>query len=380
MKQQTNYSDMATAFNQNATNQNSAADNRNISSVLSQIQDDGPARVHSGIETHVSSHINPPADARVQSHTASPKRDNLINLRSDETDKTSNEQTSEQTSESLNSKKKKPDFAAEIMSRKDGHARVMAQGAMDGGAIMKNRNKAAAVIALNKAKDAWLQLSLISFVVVFIMFFLFRIDARTNQLEVSLNSLDDEVLDTIDSYTSELSPKFRSLKRTLKEVKQDIEFIKDSTLIAAKPDKQVLSEPVQQSATNNDIGMMENEIMALKSELKIAKEKLKVVTDNKRNDENTDIKNQTTSAAITAVVTTGWVANIASFTNRNKANKALEPLYAVGLSPMVEQVKVNGNYIYRLIVDGFNSRTEAKTFVHRADHEFGLPGGWIRKS
>jgi hypothetical protein len=47
---------------------------------------------------------------------------------------------------------------------------------------------------------------------------------------------------------------------------------------------------------------------------------------------------------------------------------------------LIQEANVNGQRIYRLIIDGFASQADAKLFVRRADDEFGLQGGWIRKS
>ncbi len=350
INQKTHYSDIAAVLKHNTANQNATASNKNISSVLSQIQDDGPAHVSSGVNFH------PAPQAQVSS---TPKKtDSLINLRSETSDKASGKQTNE---------------------------------------LFNNNNKQSylsSILGLNKKKTAWLQPSLIAFVAVLVVFFLLRIDARTNQLEVSLNELDAEVLDTVDSYTNVLSPKFRSIKKTLRALQQDLDLIKIGTLSTApeeKPDALMMENllangSLQHSPIYNNISNIENELLALKSELKVAKDKLKMINQGKGSSTNSVTNEHTaitaaTSTKVPAVIaTTGWVANIASFTRKNQANKALEVLYAAGLSPMLQQVNVNGRRIYRVVVDGFDSRADAKSFVYRADHEFGLPGGWIRKS
>ncbi|NOR43551.1 MAG: hypothetical protein GQ572_09460 [Gammaproteobacteria bacterium] len=336
--QQTNYSDIAAAHKQNTT-----ADNKNISSVLSQIQDDGPAY----------------ADLQ--------RRGNLIDLRSDK----SNQTPAMQQSAGVNNEKKQPDLSAAIIpNRMQNHGRDV-------------RDRDTVATGINKNKTTWIQLSLILFVALVITFFLFRLDARTDQLEVSLNSLDDDVLDSIDSYDNEISPEFRSIKKALKAVKQELELIKGNTVPGMKFDKPAVSksfvnEQFQQTSMNDNIDIMEDEILALKNELKIAKDKLKVISANKAGYKNLTIDEKT--SAVTAISTTGWVANLASFTNKNKADKSLEPLYAAGLLPLIQEANVNGRRIYRLIIDGFASQADAKLFVRRADDEFGLPGGWIRKS
>ena len=340
--QQTNYSDIAALHKQNTANQNAVAGNKNISSMLSQIQDEGPAYVDSQMS------------------------DDLINLSSAK----SNETPGYQQNDVLNNEKKQPDLSAQFM---------------------RNRNTQAAT-GLNKNKTTWIQVSLIAFVALALTFFLFRLDARTDQLEVSLNSHDD-VLDSIDSYTSELSPGFRSIKKTLKAVKQELELIKGSTISETKVDDSAVSESsvsqqFQQPSISDNIGIMDDEILALKNELKIANDKLKALGANKGRagypgeDDKSTVAASIAKTAIstTANTTTGWVVNLASFTDINKTENALEPLYAAGLSPLIQEANVNGKRIYRLIIDGFASQADAKLFVRRADDEFGLQGGWIRKS
>ncbi|MFV9614660.1 MAG: SPOR domain-containing protein [Gammaproteobacteria bacterium] len=337
--QHTNYSDIATAHNRNTT-----AGNANISNVLSQIQDDGPAYA--------------------DSHADLQRQDNSMAISPDISPDISHITSGVPQSEALNNEKKQAELSAAFSNRKNKQATPKAKG-------------------FNKNKNAWIQSSLIVFVALIIMIFLFRLDARTNQLEVSLSSLDDDVLDSIDTYSSELSPGFRSIKKTLKAVKQELELIKANTVSETKVDNSVVSKSstsnqFQQPLINDNISIMEDEILTLKDELKIAKDKLEAINANSRQYKNPAADNK---AAITSTITTtGWVVSLASFTNRNKAEKALQPLYAAGLFPLVQQVNVNGRGIYRLIIDGFASQADAKLFVRRADHEFGLQGGWIRKS
>jgi len=328
--QQTNYSDIAALHKQNTANQNTVAGNKNISSMLSQIQDEGPAY----------------ADSQVDSQ----RSDDLINLSAK-----SNETPGYQQNDVLNNEKKQPDLSAQFM---------------------RNRNTQAAT-GLNKNKTTWIQVSLISFVALALTFFLFRLDARTDQLEVSLNSHDD-VLDSIDSYTSELSPGFRSIKKTLKAVKQELELIKGSTVSETKVENTVVSEQLQPPSISDNIGIMDDEILALKNELKIANDKLKAISSDKGRAGNPVVDEK--ANVVSAIATTGWVVNLASFTDINKTENALEPLYAAGLSPLIQEANVNGKRIYRLIIDGFASQADAKLFVRRADDEFGMQGGWIRKS
>ncbi len=235
MTQQTNYSDIAALHKQSTANQNTVAGNKNISSMLSQIQDEGPAYAGSQVDSQRS--------------------DDLINLSSAK----SNETPGYQQNDVVSKEKKQPDLSAQFM---------------------RNRNTQAAT-GLDKNKTKWIQLSLILFVALALTFFLFRLDARTDQLEVSLNSYEDDVQDSIDSYTSELSPEFRSIKKTLKVVKQELELIKASTVSATKVEDSVVNEQFQSPSISDNIGIMDDEILALKNELKIAKDKLKALNADK---------------------------------------------------------------------------------------------------
>lgn len=342
---QTNYSDIAAAYQQNTANQKTAAGNKNISSVLSQIQDEGPAYA--------------------DSHADSQRQDNLINLRSDKSNKTPDRQNNE----AFNNEIKQPGLAATLSNS------------------MQNRDRdtydKATVAGLKINKTTWIQLSLMLFIALAVAFFLFRLDARTDQLEVSLNSYGDDVLDSIDSYSSELSPGFRSIKKTLTEVKQELEHIKANSVSKSKLESPIVSEQSEQPSISDNIGIMDDEILALKNELKITQDKLKALNADKEMAGNPGVNRKVAVAAgsdTTEISTTGWVVNLASFTDIDKTEKALEPLYAAGLSPLIQQANVNGKRIYRLIIDGFVSQADAKLFVRRADDEFGLHGGWIRKS
>ncbi len=318
--QPTNYSDIAAAHNKNTTEEN-----KNISNVLSQIQDDGPA------------------------YNDAQRRDNLVNLRPDNANKVVEPPHSERE----NGKEKQAELSTKAI---------------------KSHNDMVTNKSSKKNNVTWIQRSLMLFVALVITIFMFRIDARTNMLENTLSSHDDDVLDSIDTYNSELSPGFRSIKKTLKAVKQDLELIKASTVSEANIDTLTANENLQQEFISDNISIMEDEILTLKNNLKIANDKLKVIASNK------DKKLNNNATVPREVSTTGWIVNLAAFTSKNKADKALKPFYAAGLSPFIQEANINGKRIYRVIIDGFSSQKDAKGFVHRANNEFGLHGGWVRKS
>ena len=75
-----------------------------------------------------------------------------------------------------------------------------------------------------------------------------------------------------------------------------------------------------------------------------------------------------------------WVVNLASLSSRDKAQQAVTRLRDSGVAPTIQEAVVNGEKIYRLSVAGFISRDEATVFINRARKELGFEGGWIRRS
>lgn len=75
-----------------------------------------------------------------------------------------------------------------------------------------------------------------------------------------------------------------------------------------------------------------------------------------------------------------WVVNLASLSSRDKAQRAVKRLEDSGIAPVIQEAIVNGEKVYRLSVAGFFTRGDATVFINKARKEFGFDGGWIRRS
>ena len=75
-----------------------------------------------------------------------------------------------------------------------------------------------------------------------------------------------------------------------------------------------------------------------------------------------------------------WIVNLASLSSRDKAQQAVTQLQESGVAPVIQETVVNGEIVYRLSVDGFFSRDDATLFINKARKELGFEGGWIRRS
>jgi len=322
---QTNYQNVARS-------QNTSAGNGNLSSLLSQIQDDGPA------------------------YGDAPTPDNLVNLRKNNIDNYSNNQQSDY-------------FSQTSQTSQTGQANVNPEIS----AKTKTSN------AKTKSTTT-IQTLLILFVALAVTFFLFRLDSRTDHLEAALTSHDEIVQDSIDSYTEEISPSFIKINKTLGIVKKELELIKANTVDEVTEEIVPVEEqslPEQEVVAKEDSSIvetrtLEEEILSLKSKLQIVNEKLNAI-----DGKNTTNKSKTSNEIF--ISPARWVVNLASLTNKNKADTLVEQLGSTGLAPSLQQAEVNGKLVYRLIVGGFTSHDDAQAFIQHAGEQYGLSGGWVRK-
>ena len=74
-----------------------------------------------------------------------------------------------------------------------------------------------------------------------------------------------------------------------------------------------------------------------------------------------------------------WTVNLVTLTDRNNAKQAYDQLRTAGVAPLIQEVELKGKTVYRLSVDGFATRGAAEKFVKKATENFGFKSGWIRK-
>jgi cell division septation protein DedD len=81
-----------------------------------------------------------------------------------------------------------------------------------------------------------------------------------------------------------------------------------------------------------------------------------------------------------SAATENWIVNLASLSTQQQALSAVDSLRVAGIAPIIQETVVNGKQVYRLSVDGFTTRAAAQEFIVRARTRLGFPGGWARRA
>ena len=302
--------------------------NRNLSNVLSQIQDDGPAYDGSA-------------------YTGSAKRDEAVDL------KTNNKSDSDSISQQgkVNNNAMHRYSSAELLQQA-----MMATDETD-------------LNAKNRTWPQWLLMLSISAVTALSLFMLYT---KTIDMEATLNLYDARINGDMGANANEQSPDMISINKTLQSVQQELQFIKtdysasDERYLATITDK--ISPQIDEAVSIKDnVNALKDEMLILRSELQAVSNKFKA-------------KNKDKRAGNKAVASNGWMVNLASLSNKVMAEKSVKQLVAAGLSPSIQEAVVNGEHVYRLSVGGFTNRNEAELFIREAGNKYGMKNGWIRKS
>ena len=303
-----------------------SADNGNLSSVLSQIQDDGPA------------------------YNESIKRDNLSS-RSMNTDHNASVASVNQQDQRHN-----PDAVPEEMS-----------------AFFSAKQRR--TTNANNFKN-WIQLSLIMLISIAVIYTLFKLDSRTSDLEQALNVYDTDLQESIESQDESILPEINKINDVIKSVQKEMQIIKTDysaldkkyeTAIEVAIEDAMLDTTASIIGENINVIDLENENLLLKEELETLKNKLSALNENRSPATKTTTNNTLT-------------VNLASLTNEAKAEKLVEKLSAAGLIPSIQKAVVNDQHVYRISVSGFADLAAAKLFIRTADKQYGMKDSWIRKS
>jgi len=316
-------------MNITANDYNSIA-NHNLSSILSQIQDNGPA------------------------HEESMKT--RINNRASNTDMAYDAVAAEQHADDLH------DDTVSISS----------------GSMPKDTKTQAVAPERTKREispGVWLQLLLLLISAALLASTLFRLDAQTNTIENSLSvydeKIDEKIQESVEQQRESSTDGSTRIKAALQSLQKELQLIKtdysalDKKYIKMAQNKAALES--QKSAAQDDVSTFKYEILSLKSELQTVKDKLNLTGTKK------------TSAAVSPV-NKGLTVALASLRNKDKAEKIVQQLYAEGLQPSIKQAVVNGSRVYRLSVSGFYNRDAAESFIRKAGKKYGMTGSRIRKS
>ena len=128
-----------------------------------------------------------------------------------------------------------------------------------------------------------------------------------------------------------------------------------------------LNKTTPVTVEKNNVSDLENEILLLKEELATLKNKQNTFK------ENTGPATKTTDNNTLTV-------NLASLTNKVKAEELVKKLSTTGLIPSIENAVVNDQRVYRISVSGFADLAAARLFIRTADKQYGMKDSWLRKS
>ncbi|VAW54154.1 hypothetical protein MNBD_GAMMA05-1527 [hydrothermal vent metagenome] len=294
------------------------ASNKNISSVLSQIQDDGPA------------------------YSEVKKRDNLVKLK-------------------MENKLNLNNGASNDLQDKDLYTGESLLGSA-------NFGKSA-----NDKKKTWFQYIVVLFLIVCVMFFMYQMDDRANKLEAILSNYDEDIQDTVDFYNQESSVIIQ-LNADLASMKKELELISPNTNVEIKKMKTNSHIDIQDEIVSS----LEDEIQILKIQLDKVNNDLKIQLS--KSEPLTVENNDTKTIKFEKQLATFWKVNLAALKNKNRVDEVVTQLKSDGLKPSIDEVTVNGQLIYRLSVGGFPRFSQAELFVITAEKEYGMKGGWIEKA
>lgn len=318
-------------------------DNRNLSDVLTQIQDNGPADADSIIRDHV--HMKTPDTASIKDASSDVSSYEAMN-----TDSTDNVQMKRQ--EAVNNDtaidKIEPDNFSPIVQ-----------------------------IVKRYIFDTRLQLVIIVSLSIVATIIMYKLDLRTRSIEQDVNAYNIEATKLSSFQDKNVLTEVTQLNATLSALQQKLQIVEKTLLSDSRKHEKNIESVIANKATNNrllskKISVLEKEILVLKEELKTVNVKSVALKNVKNPVKQTHVKH--------TVITKGLVVNLASLTNEGKAREILNKLSSSGLSPAMENVTIKGKQIYRISVSGFSDEKEARQFIRKAGEQYGLSNGWIRKS
>ena len=318
--------------------------NRNLSSVIAKITDDGPA--------------------------------NLKNTRDQRRDIQSPHRAS------VGPRLVQDDVYIPSIAKNDERQQPMSQSfAFDGAGIGDDEN-----YRHGNKQGKWQQIVLLILLVAVATmgYTLYRLDLNADQLSDALDLTEEKMLLAAKNRTmpTDVAPEISGLDAAISEIKQDLQTIKAGQQDASnRVNMNMVSELKPQ--------LLQTAIMpGYASELKV-----ELVQISKQVQESGTVfgkaEMDATATAVDEVakvisrpvqaVPGQFIVTLASFSSRDKALAANEILQQSGALPLIEEVLVNDETVYRISVDGFTSRAVANEFIAVANEQYGFEGGWIRE-
>jgi hypothetical protein len=324
--------------------------NRNLSSVLSKITDEGPANL-----------------------TKSNGRKQGRNTR---------------RSDSVDTGKIQDDKYTPAMPENTNHQHLLPQSYTFEDADIGN--DAEQVSAKTSSISQQLVLVLLLATICAMGFLLYKLTLQTNELSDALRLNEEQILRSGDTQNlpSELLPRLTSLGQSLKELKVELQGIKagqqeTNNRLDLNTPSELEPRLMQIASTNEEVGELKNEFDRIQREMHEMETEINAIKTETptRQSVIADQKIVSEQGADQAPNRSDQlVVTLASLTTRDKALAAYEKLQRSGVSPLIEEVIVNENKVFRINVEGFSSRASASAFISEANEKYGFDGGWIRKN
>lgn len=226
-----------------------------------------------------------------------------------------------------------------------------------------------------RRNTVWQQFVLILLVsVISVMgFLLYQLKMQSDEMKEVMRLNEENHLLNSDAQKNsfELTPRLASMNEELVELRHELKAIKtdyqasDNKLAVNIPRKleqqlkKIAVTSANVNALQNDFDHIQGQVQEMGTEIRV-------------------IKNEIVPEK-TQRLTNSWVVNLAALSSKDKAQLALDKLHQSAASPLMQEVVVDGKKMYRISAEGFSTPEEAAAFITEAKEKYGFDGGWIHQ-
>lgn len=221
-------------------------------------------------------------------------------------------------------------------------------------------------------------------------FNLYQLNDETIEMRAVLDAYEEQIDELSSSQRKSTAAllKVSSMKKELSGLEQELKTIKsdysqfDNKLAQTDATK---SEPHQTeiATVKQEVSELETDLASTRSEMTAMKTVIEQVKDELATKQVPDqfaTAQSSTVQSSTVQSDGGWVVNLASLSTREQAQIGLKKLKNSGVQSDIQETIVNGATVYRLSVAGFASRNAAMQFINKAKSQYGFSGGWVWQS
>lgn len=225
-----------------------------------------------------------------------------------------------------------------------------------------------------RKENQWLKIGLVSmfFMIVVMAYFIYQLQVQSEEMAGSINEYSEyiPIIDDTQKQSRNISDKVSNLNSGLTGLKNEINVIQSEF---SEFDKlSTLKEIEKREAHLIDLVVAEDEMTILQATLEAAQRELMAI-----NAESKPMGQVVVSDAKKAAVGV-WTVNLASLSSLALAEKSILKLRDSGVEPSIQEAIVNGQTVYRLSVTGFSTVEAARDFMGEARAKHGFNDAWVR--